>query len=196
MNCTFKHCGYSANILKDRIYSIHAGAVSIAIDTFADSILQPYITVSNSTFYNNSAIPSPTLARSTNDIFSNRIFTGRGGGLGMALNAPDHKVEITIDSCLFEENRVLLWGGGAYIIFDLQSNHTATNKDSVYLRNWSQYGAGGFFLGTFSGGYPNRHITSNVINCDFIENSANHGAGSVWPVPGAARKIHVTHTLR
>ena len=186
-NCTFKHCGHNANVLKTRSYSIHAGAVSIAVDTFTTIISEPpYITVNASTFFNNSAIPSASLSRSTNEIFSQQIFTGRGGGLGMAFNSPDDTIEILLNGCLFEENRVKLWGGGAYIIFGFISNHTATTRQSVFIRNKSSYGAGGFFLGTFSGGYPNQFSTSNVIDCDFIENTAIHGAGSVWPVPGAS----------
>ncbi len=188
-NCTFKHCGHNANILKKRSYSIHAGAVSIAVDVFTTVISQPpYITINGSTFFNNSAVPSPSLARSTNDIFAQQIFTGRGGGLGMAFNSPEDTIEILLNGCLFEENRVKQWGGGAYIILGFQSNHTATARQSVFIRNKSGYGAGGFFLGTFSGGYPDHFSTSNVIDCDFIENTAIHGAGSVWPVPGAARE--------
>ena len=189
VNCTFKHSGHNASVLKPHSYSIHSGGVSISVDTFTTNqtkLFQPYVTLSECRFYNNSAIPSSALSRSTNEIFSSQVFTGRGGGLGIALNSPNHKVYVLIENCIFEENKVLTWGGGAYIILGTQSNHTSTNKGSKYIRNKSNYGAGGFFLGTFSGGYSNRFSTSNVIDCDFLENYAENGGGSIWPVPGAA----------
>ena len=186
-NCTFQHSGHNANFLKKRNYSIHGGAVSVAVDVLEESNILPlpYSNILNCLFYNNSAIPSQSLTRSTNDIFSNQVFTGRGGGLGIALNGPFNSIQISISNCHFEENHVQLWGGGVYILFGMQSNHTATTRDSVYIRNRSGYGAGGFFLGTFSGGNQERYSTANIIGCDFINNHAFHGGGSVWPVPRA-----------
>ena len=191
-NCTIKHSGHNANFLKGHRYSIHAGAVSIAVNEFGEANISPLpnIEVSNCTFYNNSAIPSTNLSRTTNEIFSNQVFTGRGGALGIAINGPNNTIEISVHECHFEENKVQLWGGGAYIIFGSDSNHTVTYNRSVFIRNRSDYGSGGLFIGTLSGGHSLRYTTCNVIDCDFIYNFALHGGGSVWPVPRAARMLN------
>lgn len=182
-NSTFRHCGHSANILKDRSYSIHSGAISITQDS-PDEMPEPFITIQQCTFYNNSAIPSASLTRSTNEVFTNQIFTGRGGALGIAVNAANSVITISVISCHFEANTANAWGGGTYIIFGFRSNHIAISLNTVYVRNKSLNGAGGLFVGTLSGGFPNFFSTSHVIGCDFIENQAIHGGAGVWPEPG------------
>lgn len=179
-NCTFKHCGHNADILKDYRFSIHSGAISITQNNL-DEIQEPFITVHLCTFYNNSAIPSANLVRSTNQVFANQIFTGRGGALGIAANAAGSQMNISIIDCHFKANTASSWGGAVYIIFGIRSNHVATALKTVFVRNRSLHGAGALFIGTLSGGFPDFFSTSNVISCDFIENQAVHGGGVVWP---------------
>ena len=129
-------------------------------------------------------MPSEELQLSTNDVLSRNTYTGRGGGLGMAIRAPGTIVLSVVKDCVFQYNVVQTWGGGAYIIFGGESNSTIILNGNQFIENESKYGAGGIFIAFHNGGNKKRFSRFYILNCAFIRNVAKMGGASIWPVSG------------
>lgn len=184
-NCSFNDSGPVTNALKNQSYSIHSGGLSIITDSLPDrQDIEPNIKITGSTFYNNSALPNAELRRSTNDIFTASIFTGRGGALGIALNSPNRNVNALVSNCTFIKNEALVWGGGTYIIFGPRSNHMVVMEANSYIDNESGYGAGALFSSTVDSTTNEAYSSIIVKNSTFIGNRAYQGGAIVRPAPG------------
>lgn len=185
-NCIFENNGPVTNVLKKQPYSIHSGGMSIVMDHLPEreDNIEPIILITSCQFINNSAVPTAEHIRSTNDIFTRNIFTGRGGGLGITLHSPEITINGYVKDSLFERNTAGIWGGGMYVIFGLGSNHTIVTKSNKYIDNLSFSGAGGLFVGSLETGTREIFSSMFVEHCEFIGNSAEKGGATVWPVPG------------
>lgn len=196
INCSFSNCGPVTDTLKNQFYSIHSGGVSITIDSLSGgNDVESIINITESTFYNNSALPTPELTRSTNDIFTRNIFTGRGGGLGITLNSPNKSVKAYITDCTFIKNRALVWGGGFYIVYGPMSNHTVIIEGSSFIENDSGYGGGGLFSSTVDSTTNIAFSSLFVKNSSFIANTAFQGGAIVNPSPGRPGTFAVIYVI-
>ena len=196
VNCSFNHSGPVTDTLKNQFYSIHSGGLSITIDSLSErNDVEPIINITECSFYNNSALPTAELTRSTNDIFTKNIFTGRGGGLGIALNSPNRSVNAYIVDCTFMKNRALVWGGGTYIIFGPMSNHTVIVEGSCFIENDSEYGAGGLFSSTVDSTTNIAFSSIFFKRSSFIANTAFQGGAVVNPSPGRPGTFSVIYVV-
>eukprot|EP00731_Ephydatia_muelleri_P010295 Em0005g881a len=172
VNCTFAHNG-PTYILKRQRYRGHSGGLSIGFNY--DSVIgyNPQVLVSNCTFVNNSVQTRVTTAT---QVLQNRIFTGRGGGASIIINAAD-SVGAVVEDCYFTQNGASTLGGGLYTIPDGLSNHTIIVNRTKFVNNWSDGGGGGLQQVYINPGSLSRLLSVLTYNCDFIGNSATIGGG-------------------
>ena len=172
VNCTFAHNG-PTYILKRQRYRGHSGGLSIGFNY--DSVVgyNPRVLVSSTTFINNSVQTRLTTAT---QVLQNRIFTGRGGGASIIINAAD-SVSALVEDCYFTQNGASTLGGGLYTIPDGLSNHTIVVNRTKFVNNRSDGGGGGLQLVYINPGSLSRLLSVLTYNCDFIGNSATIGGG-------------------
>ena len=129
------------------------------------------------TFINNSAFPTEKLLRSTNDILSNFVLTGRGGALGFSLNQLVNglRIEIIVSNCVFLQNRAANFGGGMYFLFGPNANHRLLADTNNFTENEALNSGGGLFAGFITIGMEDRFTVCHVTNSEFYRNSALAG---------------------
>ena len=145
------------------------------------------------TFINNSAFPTEELLRSTNDILSNFVLTGRGGALGFCLNqlVDGLRIEIIVSNCVFLRNGAASYGGGIYFLFGPNANHRLLADRNNFTENEALNTGGGLFTGFTTAGIEDRFTVCHVTNSEFYRNSALVGGAGGWADPGN-RKLATT----
>ena len=121
--CTFEHNG-PASFIKFKDYKGHTGGLSVSL--FRHTSLHQTelnVTIRDTIFHNNSAMPEETAQRSPSQLFDQFIFTGRGGALGLFFGNNISRVNAEVTNCSFENNAALTFGGAAYVVFSSSSNH-------------------------------------------------------------------------
>ena len=173
---TFMNNAATAQI-RDEPYRGNAGAIAIGIhrSPFADP--NPNIAIQNCTFTGNRAKPSGTEDVVSTSQFvevSNRLLTGRGGGVRVYIGE-SLSVTAIVEDCFFERNYALNFGGGLYITLRQDANHAVTVRGSRFLSNEAG-GGGGLLIGynVSSDAVPSVLIT----DCTFIGNYATFGGGA------------------
>jgi len=185
-NCTFEHNG-PVSVTKLQKYRGHAGGLSIAY--YEEGTLPgPYALVSHCIFRNNSSDPLANL-QSTSQLFKRFIFTGRGGGCAVNIS-PVYPLNATVEDCYFENNFARSFGGGLYVGFDGNSNHTVVVNRVKLVRNQTPRAAGGLEIGFVQGAALYSVNSIFVYNSEFIENHSERGAGAYVFVPGKAVYSH------
>ena len=189
----FEHNGPVANTLKRDPFRSHSGGLSIGSNNFTFDDVPPSITVQNTLFRNNSALPSAQLVQTSSQIFTATIFTGRGGALGLILNYSQTVIDAQLENCTFVGNAANSFGGGTYVLFGTYAAHVVTFRNCTYLKNWSIFGGGGLFGGFFGTGSANSFSYINVSQTLFKENVAVQGAGSYIALPGRTGEQHFVY---
>ena len=187
-NSVFEHNGPVANTLKRDPFRSHSGGLSVGCNNFTLDNVPPSITVQNTVFRNNSALPSAQLVQTSSQIFTSVILTGRGGALGLILNYSQTVIDARLENCTFVGNAANSFGGGTYVLFGTNAAHVVTLRNCTYLKNWSIFGGGGLFGGFFGTGFANSFSYINVSQSLFEENVASQGAGSYVALPGRTGK--------
>ena len=190
VGCLFEHNG-PASFLKLTNFRGHSGALSVSLHNYTSPFPVHEITVNDTVFYNNSAMPNEDVRQSTSEVFNKFIFTGRGGALGLFLSDDSSIVRAVISNCTFEDNTALTWGGGAYFVLDYTSNHSIAVKDCTFLRNACVFGAGALFTGFFGSGTTEIHSSVTVLGSYFIENSAPQGGAVTISLPGYQGMLYI-----
>ena len=187
-NCTFQNNG-PTYIIKTQRYRGHSGGLSVGYNY--DSVIgyNPLVLVSNSTFINNSVM---TRLTTDTQVLQNRIFTGRGGGASIIINAAD-SVFALVEDCYFGENSALTLGGGLYTIPDGLSNHTIIVNRTKFINNRSLGGGGGLQQVYINPGSLSRLLSVLTYNCDFIGNTATVGGAIYQFLTGEAFCLNVSY---
>ena len=179
------------SLIRDTPFRSNAGGIAIGINR------TPYnnstsILVDNCTFIGNQAKPVGADVISTSDLFKQRIFAGRGGGVGLYIQE-NSSVSITIQDCYFERNYATTFGGGVYIVLDGEiSNHSIQVIRSVFVENQAGDGGGGLHIGFLVS--SNTVHSAIVTNCTLVDNLATFGGGSyVFPGIGSGRGYSVCY---
>ena len=184
VGCTFEHNG-PASFIKFKDYKGHTGGLSVSL--FRHTSLHQTelnVTIRDTIFHNNSAMPEETAQRSPSQLFDQFIFTGRGGALGLFFGNNISRVNAEVMNCLFENNAALTFGGAAYVVFSSRSNHNVKIWNCRFRRNRSGFGAGALFVGFFDTGTSSIHSTVSIMETQFTENSAEQGGSCVVSSPG------------
>ncbi len=156
----------------------NTGAVSIGFVKFSRSLNSPQVSISDCEFVNNSALASSEFL-TTERAVSNRVFTGRGGGLGIFIDDSNKSVIVDITDCKVYGNFARLYGGGIFLLingYGTQHNLTFTGVDIV--NNTAGFGGAGVQLSFLSAtsSYSPPH-TAVFKSCNFESNVGEAGAG-------------------
>lgn len=179
----FEHNG-PASIVKKEPYRGHSGGLSLGYYRITVNG-GPTALVSNCTFRNNTSDPNSAAVQSTSDLFQRFAFTGRGGGCTFTIS-PSTSLTATVENSTVEDNFARSFGGGLYVGFDGNLNHTVTVDRVRLIRNECPGAAGGLEIGFVQGADPVSINQIFVLNSEFVENRAGFGAGTYFFSPGQA----------
>ena len=178
-SCLFESNGPAAVVKTDNFRG-HSGGLSLAYSSLAGS---PRFSIRDCNFSNNTADPSSLgNQRTTAQAFSQRIFTGRGGGLAILISGTD-PVTGSVENCVFTDNRAKSFGGGLYTVQSGLSNHTINVNDSLFTGNSAGTGAGGMLAGFINGGDSRNSNKLIAVGCTFVRNAAPHGGAIKSSLP-------------
>ena len=110
---------------------------------------------------------------SINWLFSENLYSGRGGGLAIIFNVTS---PINCRVCIFINNRAQALSGGLYsVVGEAHSNQTYLFKNNVFYNNSASLsGAFNFVILTVrQNGSGQIMITVLIHNCTFKQNTAN-----------------------
>ena len=180
-NCTF-HNNTCDSYFTRKPFQGSGGALSIGYNANLASLNRADVLVTDCIFSNNRAIAPPSLFLSTTDILAKNIFSGRGGGLSMPINAV-WPLNITINNSVFVNNFAENYGGGLYChIMGNVGNQTYLFENSVFIKNRALVGSGAINFGNYGHTLPSSTLHSTIYNCTFENNSAQKG-GCLHVVP-------------
>jgi predicted outer membrane repeat protein len=132
-------------------------------------------------FINNRATAA-NMVRVTNNAFSTRTFSGRGGALGVFYNESYHNISLIITDTSFENNYARSFGGALYLVkFGEQSQNVYKLRGNNFTNNAATLGGGAMDI-TFFSGAPN---TLMMNDCNFIENVGQTGGALSLYLPYA-----------
>lgn len=147
------------------------------------SVINPTILIENCVFTKNQAIA--TSSYTTSDIIGGGVFAGRGGGLGILINASSLNVTGLIKNCEFANNFASSFGGSIYVAFDgEESQHIISINSCSFINNTGGLGAGGIKLSYLTNGNRNFPMTTTIQNCYFKGNKGDNGA-AIYVLPSS-----------
>ena len=159
-----------------------SGGLSIGYNANITSLNSAKVLVTNCNFTNNKAIAPPDLYLSTTDFLVRNIYSGRGGGLSMPINAL-WPLNIVINSSTFVNNYAENYGGGLFFhILGNIINQTYLIENNIFSNNSALIGSGAINFGNFGSTVPFSTLHNTIYNCTFENNSAQKG-GSLHIVP-------------
>ena len=177
-SCVFEYNGPAA-VVKPETFRGHSGGLSLAYSSLEVS---PEFSVRDCNFTNNTADPSLGIQRTTTQVFQQRVFTGRGGGLAVLIHGVT-PVDGSIEKCIFIDNVARSFGGGLYTVQSSLSNHTIRVRDSLFIGNYAGTGAGGLLAGFFDGGDDRNSNKLIATGCTFVRNQSPHGGAIKSSIP-------------
>ena len=181
----FEHNG-PVMMEKSEPYRGHSGGLSIGYfgEASTDSPKSGLVAfVSNCTFRNNTSDPRALGAQSATDLLQRFAFTGRGGGCAFTVSSPS-SLNATVENCTLEDNLALSFGGGLYVGFDGNQNHTVAVNRVRFVRNVCRLAGGGLVAGFLQGAALQSLNRILVYNSEFTENQAMFGGGIYYTSPG------------
>lgn len=176
--CVFEHNG-PASFVKFQHFVGHSGGMSITLFNYTSPYQTHALTIRDSIFTNNSALPEDMVRQSSSEVLGRFIFTGRGGAMSILLADTTSTANAELTNCTFEENSAFIWGGGIYIAFDNSSRHFVVIDDCLFRTNWSMFGSGALNLAFFGIGTSLKHSSVKVFNTIFEENAAAIEGGAI-----------------
>ena len=204
---SIQHCKFEQNghffVLGFSKYDGGSGGVYIGIDSKEQTIHNGCYTISNCTFYNNSANTNLTQwfqfsnhgggihifltngsinnTVEVSDCFFYKNIATFGGGLYIHCRSVCKGNSITVNHTCFHNNSALIGGGGVDLGFsDYKTCYPMYNSIIFYWCNFEEnYGIFGGGVAVFTATSYNLHIFENNVRfekCEFISNIANVGA--------------------
>ena len=153
----------------------NTGAVSIGYNNIPSSFSQIVAEVSHCNFTNNRAT-AISRVRSTNVAFFSRIFTGRGGGLGVFFNESYHDIVLILSNNHFQDNYARSFGGAVYlIVFGEGTQNVIMLQRNTFINNFARLGGGAVLNTFFSNGVSGKPHTTLISDCVFVGNMGRTG---------------------
>ena len=165
-------------------YSFRAntGAVSIGYNNIPTLFPQVSLEVTECNFTNNRATALRQV-RSTNVAFFSRIFTGRGGAVGVFYNESYYNITVRISDNHFERNFARSFGGAVYLVmFGEGTQNINILERNVFISNFALLGGGAIISTFFSNGVVGRPHSTFISDCTFIGNVGQTG-GALFIYP-------------
>ena len=158
-------------------FRANSGAVAIGFDNIDVELVNPVFMVTRCNFTNNRAT-AKSLFRPPNNAVFNRIFSGRGGGIGMYIN--EYNITGSITDSFFIENSVRLYGGAIFlVVFGKQTQNTVLVQRNVFKNNVAELGGGAIISTFFSNGAHDSPHTVVMEDCSFTGNRAETGGATL-----------------
>ncbi len=156
-------------------FRANTGAVSIGFNNIDTDILNPAIMVMRCNFTSNRATALSAF-RTTSNAFFNRVFTGRGGGLGIFINESSLNITGMIFDNIFVANYARSFGGGLFIvIFGENTQNMFRVERNIFINNVARLGGGGMLMTFFSVGLASAPHQTNITDCSFVGNTGETG---------------------
>ena len=128
--------------------------------------------------------------RSTNAAFFSRIFSGRGGGLGVFYNESYHNISLIIADTCFENNYARSFGGALYLVkFGEQTQNVYILRGNNFTNNIAPLGGGAISNTFFSSGIPGSPNSLVTTDCIFFGNVGQTGGALSLYLPYAGKFI-------
>ena len=188
-NCLFLHNSGTGVIHEP--FRGNTGALSITYNKMSSPASNPNITVTSCNFTNNSALAT-VYFKSTNQVASSGVLTGRGGAMAVFVTENHFNVTACVHGCYFAYNTARSHGGSLYILFDGHGSHFVEVNSCCFLNNSAQLGGGGIYVGGTKGTINAPHIF-HAVNCTFIGNKAICGAGFYYAIVLSSSYTNIVH---
>ncbi len=156
----------------------NTGAVAFGYSKYPHFLNQPCVSISNCEFINNSALASSEFLTSERAV-SNRVFTGRGGSIGIFIDESNQSVILNMIDCKLHGNFARSYGGGMYILLNgYGTQHVLTLIRVNIVRNTGGLGGAGVQLTYLSAtdSYVPPHMAV-FRECNFEDNMGEAGGG-------------------
>jgi len=182
LNVTVKNCSFYNNTSDSRFtnnpFQASVGGLSISYNTEdLSNIVHLTFLVSDCTFINNVAKSNLSLSSSVNRLFSQNIYSGRGGGLAIIFNVTS-LVYCTVMDCTFINNRAAAMSGGFYSVVGVaRSNQTFLFKNNVFTENWVTLA--GAFNFVMLASNTKLNVRAMIYNCKFKQNTADVAGAAI-----------------
>ena len=171
-NCTF-HNNTCDSYFTRKPFQGSGGALSIGYNAKLASLNSANVLVTGCVFSSNKAVAA--LRLSTTDIFSRNIFSGRGGGLSMPINAI-WPLNIIVNNSMFINNFALNHGGSFYChISENVSNQSYLFESNIFIKSRALLGSGAINIGNYGYSIPFSTLHITIYNCTFDNNAAQIG---------------------
>lgn len=158
-------------------YSFRAntGAVSIGYNNVPRHFQLVKAIVTECKFTTNKATAFHKV-RSTNAAFFSRIFSGRGGGLGIFCNESYYNISLKLVDNRFENNYARSFGGALYFVtFGEGTQNVYSLNKNVFINNSAPLGAGAISNTFFSDGVPGSPHQLLMTDCMYDGNLGQSG---------------------
>lgn len=156
----------------------NTGGLALGFQNYPSHMESPQVRIENSKFIRNSAVATSSFLTSEKTL-SRRIFTGRGGSLGIFIDEHMQNVSINISDSDIIGNYARSYGGGVFIIINgYSTQHILTIERTTIATNYGQLAGSGVFLG-FLSATDNVTVPHTVVfrDCNFENNTGLSGGG-------------------
>lgn len=114
--------------------------------------------------------------RSTSAVFSSKIFSGRGGGLGIFCSESIYNISVNLIDNHFENNYARSFGAALYLVtFGKWTQNVYSLNRNYFLHNSAPLGGGAISNTFFSNGIPSAPHKLLMTDCTFKANIGQSG---------------------
>ena len=171
-----------------RSFRANTGAVSIGYNNIPTLFPRVTLEVTQCNFTNNSATATKRV-RSTNVAFFSRVFSGRGGAVGVFYNESYYNITVRISDNHFVNNFARSFGGAVYLVmFGEGTQNVNILERNVFIDNFAVLGGGAIISTFFSNGVEGRPHSTFISDCAFIGNVGQTG-GALFVYPAYECKL-------
>ena len=166
-------------------FRANTGAVAIGYNNAPVHFPQIVAEIARCAFINNRATAANKV-RSTNNAFFSRIFSGRGGGLGVFYNESYHNISLLVTDTCFENNFARSFGGALYLVkFGEQTQNVYVLRGVNFTNNVAPLGGGALSNTFFSSGIPGSPNSLMMSDCIIVGNAGQTGGALSLYLPYA-----------
>ena len=170
-------------------FRANTGAIAIGYNNIPTFFSRVSAEVERCNFTNNRATAS-RMVRSTNSAFFSRVFSGRGGAVGVFHNESHYDVTVKISDNNFVNNYARSFGGAVFLVYfgNGTQNHNILQRNT-FVDNFAVLGGGALLSTFFSNGVAGKPHSALITDCTFIGNRAQ--SGGAWFVYQAYESMSI-----
>ena len=162
-------------------YRGNTGGASFGYNNLPQRFSTPSLSISDSTFLNNSARANSVFLTSSQAFFR-RVFTGRGGAVGVFVNESRYSIDVALSNCVFEGNYARSFGGGMYILPGGRrgTSHKVLVEGCRFVGNEAGISGGGVQVTYPTAGPRNNPHLVTFVDCSITNNTAPFNGGGMY----------------